>query len=357
MRSIETILESAGEGTRINSQEAVRLFEEADFLDLASCADRIRQRLHPDNVISYIIDRNINYTNVCKEFCTFCAFYRVKGDSEAYVLPDHVIYKKIEETLALGGTGILMQGGVHPDLKIDYYERLLAGIKERFRIHCHCFSPPEILNIARVSKIPVTNVFARLKTAGLDSMPGGGGEILDDEIRNQISPLKCKTEEWLMVHREAHRLGLRTTGTMMIGVGETIDHRVRHLQRLRDLQDETGGFTAFIPWTFQAENTELARRNLPEVSASEYLRMLSLSRIYLDNFPNLQVSWLTVGLKVGQVGLRFGVNDMGSIMIEENVISAAGARNRANDAELRRIIQDAGFIPRQRTTLYERYLN
>ena len=357
MRSIETILESAGEGTRINSQEAVRLFEEADFLDLASCADRIRQRLHPDNVISYIIDRNINYTNVCKEFCTFCAFYRVKGDSEAYVLPDHVIYKKIEETLALGGTGILMQGGVHPDLKIDYYERLLAGIKERFKIHCHCFSPPEILNIARVSKIAVTNVFARLKTAGLDSMPGGGGEILDDEIRSEISPLKCKTEEWLMVHREAHRLGLRTTGTMMIGVGETIDHRVRHLQRLRDLQDETGGFTAFIPWTFQAENTELARRNLPEVSASEYLRMLSLSRIYLDNFPNVQVSWLTVGLKVGQVGLRFGVNDMGSIMIEENVISAAGARNRANDAELRRIIQDAGFIPRQRTTLYERYLN
>jgi len=357
MRSIETILGSAGEGTRINSQEAVRLFEEADFLDLASCADRIRQRLHPDNVISYIIDRNINYTNVCKEFCTFCAFYRVKGDSEAYVLPDHVIYKKIEETLALGGTGILMQGGVHPDLKIDYYERLLAGIKERFKIHCHCFSPPEILNIARVSKIAVTNVLARLKTAGLDSMPGGGGEILDDEIRNQISPLKCKTEEWLMVHREAHRLGLRTTGTMMIGVGETIDHRVRHLQRLRGLQDETGGFTAFIPWTFQAENTELARRNLPEVSASEYLRMLSLSRIYLDNFPNVQVSWLTVGLKVGQVGLRFGVNDMGSIMIEENVISAAGARNRANDAELRRIIQDAGFIPRQRTTLYERYLN
>ena len=351
------ILESAGEGTRINSQEAVRLFEEAGFLDLASCADRIRQRLHPDNVISYIIDRNINYTNVCKEFCTFCAFYRVKGDSEAYVLPDHVIYKKIEETLARGGTGILMQGGVHPDLKIDYYERLLAGIKERFKIHCHCFSPPEILNIARVSKIAVTNVLARLKTAGLDSMPGGGGEILDDEIRNQISPLKCKTEEWLMVHREAHRLGLRTTGTMMIGVGETIDHRVRHLQRLRDLQDETGGFTAFIPWTFQAENTELARRNLPEVSATEYLRMLSLSRIYLDNFPNLQVSWLTVGLKVGQVGLRFGVNDMGSIMIEENVISAAGARNRANDAELRRIIEDAGFIPRQRTTLYERYLN
>jgi cyclic dehypoxanthinyl futalosine synthase len=357
MRGIETILESAADGTRVSSEEAARLFKEADLLDLASCADRIRQRLHPNNVISYIIDRNINYTNVCKEFCTFCAFYRVKGDSEAYVLPDHVIYKKIEETLALGGTGILMQGGVHPDLKIDYYEKLLAGIKERFKIHCHCFSPPEILNIARVSKMTVPDVFTRLKAAGLDSMPGGGGEILDDEIRNDISPLKCKTDEWLMVHREAHRLGLRTTGTMMIGVGETIRHRILHLQRLRDLQDETGGFTAFIPWTFQAENTELAQRGFPEVTAAEYLRLLSLSRIYLDNIANVQVSWLTVGLKVGQVGLRFGVNDMGSIMIEENVISAAGAKNRANDGELRRVIEDAGFIPRQRTTLYERYVN
>ena len=357
MRNVNSILDSAAGGTRITSDEAVLLFEQADLLDLADSADRIRQRLHPDNVISYIIDRNINYTNVCKEFCTFCAFYRVKGDAEAYVLPDHVIYKKIEETLALGGTGILMQGGVHPDLKIEYYERLLSGIKERFPIHCHCFSPPEILNIAKVSKMTVPEVFKRLRQAGLDSMPGGGGEILDDEIRTAISPLKCKTDDWLMVHREAHRLNMRTTATMMIGVGETIHHRIRHLQRLRDLQDETGGFTAFIPWTFQPENTELAQRNLPEVTAAEYLRLLALSRIYLDNFQNVQVSWLTVGLKVGQVGLRFGVNDMGSIMIEENVISAAGARNRANDAELRRVISDAGFHPRQRTTLYERYVN
>lgn len=357
MTSVGGILESAMGGSRISSGDAVRLFEEADVLDLAFAADRIRQRLHPDNVISYIIDRNINYTNVCKEFCSFCAFYRVKGDAEAYVLPDELIYKKIEETIALGGTGILMQGGVHPDLKIDYYERLLSGIKERFKIHCHCFSPPEILNIARVSRLTVPEVFSRLHAAGLDSMPGGGGEILDDEIRNDISPLKCKTEEWLMVHREAHRLKLRTTATMMIGVGETIHHRVRHLLRLRDLQDETGGFTAFIPWTFQPENTDLARRNLPEVTAAEYLRLLALSRIFLDNVTNVQVSWLTVGLKIGQVGLRFGVNDMGSIMIEENVISAAGAKNRANDAELRRVIQDAGFIPRQRTTLYERYVN
>jgi len=357
MSDCTTILQAAVEGTRITPDQATMLFEKADLVDLADTADKIRQRRHPDNVISYIIDRNINYTNVCKEFCTFCAFYRVKGDDEAYVLPDHVIYKKIEETLALGGTGILMQGGVHPDLKIDYYEKLLAGIKERFKIHLHCFSPSEILNIARVSKLTVAETFQRLRAAGLDSMPGGGGEILDDEIRTDISPLKCNSADWLMVHREAHKLGLKTTGTMMIGVGEKIRHRINHLERLRVQQDETKGFTAFIPWTFQDEHTELGKRNIPKITAAEYLRMLALSRIYLDNFDNVQVSWLTVGLKIGQVGLRFGVNDMGSIMIEENVISAAGARNRANDAELRRIIQDAGFIPRQRTSLYERYVN
>ena len=357
MRNVETVLQSAVEGVRVSPEEAILMFEQADLLALADTADRLRQRRHPDNVISYIIDRNINYTNVCKEFCSFCAFYRVKGDAEAYVLPDHVIYKKIEETLALGGTGILMQGGVHPDLKIDNYERLLSGIKERYKIHCHCFSPSEILNIAKVSKLSIAETFRRLRAAGLDSMPGGGGEILDDEIRHDISPLKCNSEDWLMVHREAHALGLRTTATMMVGVGETIRHRINHFEKLRNLQDETGGFTAFIPWTFQPENTELAQRNPPEVTAAEYLRLLALSRVYLDNFDNIQVSWLTVGLKVGQVGLRFGVNDMGSIMIEENVISAAGARNRANDAELRRIISDAGFIPRQRTSLYERYVN
>jgi len=357
MSDCTAILQSAIDGARITTEQATLLFEKADLVDLADAADQIRARRHPDNVISYIIDRNINYTNVCKEFCTFCAFYRVKGDSEAYILPDHVIHKKIEETLALGGTGILMQGGVHPDLKIDYYENLLSGIKQRYKIHLHCFSPSEILNIARVSKLTVSESLQRLKAAGLDSMPGAGGEILDDEIRTDISPLKCNSADWLMVHREAHLLGLKTTGTMMIGVGETIRHRINHLERLREQQDETRGFTAFIPWTFQDEHTELGKRKLPSVTAAEYLRMLALSRIYLDNFDNVQVSWLTVGLKIGQVGLRFGVNDMGSIMIEENVISAAGARNRANDAELRRIIQDAGFIPRQRTSLYERYVN
>ena len=358
MRRTAEILEGALEGVRVSDLEAARLFEEADLLDLASIADRIRERRHPDDVISYIIDRNINYTNVCNELCSFCAFYRVKGDPEAYVLPNDLIYQKVQETLERGGTGILMQGGVNPDLGIEYYEELLSGIRERFPdVRRHCFSPPEILNIARVANLDVAETFRRLKAAGLDSMPGGGGEILDDEIRQDISPLKCTTDQWLMVHRVAHAEGLRTTATMMIGVGERLEHRIRHLRRIRDLQDETGGFTAFIPWTFQKENTPLGERDLPEVTAAEYLRLLSLCRIFLDNVDNLQVSWLTMGLKLGAVALRFGVNDMGSIMIEENVISAAGADNWATDDTLRHVISDAGFTPRQRTTLYEEYVN
>ena len=358
MRSTAEILEGALEGVRVSDLEAARLFEEADLLDLASIADRIRERRHPDGVISYIIDRNINYTNVCNELCSFCAFYRVKGDPEAYVLPNDLIYQKIQETVERGGTGILMQGGVNPDLGIEYYEELLSGMRERFPdVRRHCFSPPEILNIARVANLDIAETFRRLKVAGLDSMPGGGGEILDDEIRADISPLKCTTEQWLMVHRVAHAEGLRTTATMMIGVGERLEHRIRHLRRIRDLQDETGGFTAFIPWTFQKENTPLGERDLPEVTAAEYLRLLSLCRIFLDNVDNLQVSWLTMGLKLGAVALRFGVNDMGSIMIEENVISAAGADHWATDDTLRHVITDAGFTPRQRTTLYEEYVN
>ena len=358
MRSTAEILAGALEGVRVSAPEGVRLFEEADLLDLASVADRIRERRHPNDVISYIIDRNINYTNVCNELCSFCAFYRVKGDPEAYVLPNDLIYRKIQETVERGGTGILMQGGVNPDLGIEYYEELLSGMRERFPdVRRHCFSPPEILNIARVASLDVTETFRRLKAAGLDSMPGGGGEILDDEIRADISPLKCTTEQWLMVHRVAHTEGLRTTATMMIGVGEQLEHRIRHLQRIRDLQDETGGFTAFIPWTFQKENTPLGERDLPEVTAAEYLRLLTLCRIFLDNVDNLQVSWLTMGLKLGAVALHFGVNDMGSIMIEENVISAAGADHWATDDTLRHVISDAGFVPRQRTTLYEEYVN
>ena len=358
MKRISDILETARVGGRVTDDEAALLFEEADLLELGSTADAIRERRHPDGVISYIIDRNINYTNVCNEFCSFCAFYRVKGDAEAYVLPNDLIFQKIQETVELGGSGILMQGGVNPDLEIDYYEDLLNGMRERFEsVHRHCFSPPEILNIARVSSLTVGQVFRRLKAAGLESMPGGGGEILDDEVRKDISPLKCTTDEWLMVHRVAHNEGLRTSATMMVGVGERLEHRIRHLKRIRDLQDDTGGFTAFIPWTFQKENTPLGNRDLPAVTAVEYLRLLAVSRIYLDNFDNIQVSWLTMGLKLGSIALRFGVNDMGSIMIEENVISAAGANHRATSQTLQRVISDAGFTPRQRTTLYERFLN
>ncbi len=358
MSSCTEILNAAVSGNRVSDAEAVQLFEDAELLELGAAADAIRQRLHADGVVSYIIDRNINYTNVCNEYCSFCAFYRPPGHAEGYVLSNETIYEKIQGTVDRGGTGILMQGGVHPDLEIGYYEELLSGMRERFpHIQRHCFSPSEILNIAKVSDLSVAETFRRLKDAGLDSMPGGGAEILDDEIRQTISPLKCSTHDWLMVNRIAHEQGLRSSATMMIGVGETLDHRIRHLRRLRDLQDETGGFTAFIPWTFQKENTPLGKRELAEVQPAEYLRMLALSRIYLDNFDNIQVSWLTVGLKLGSVALRFGVNDMGSIMIEENVISAAGANHWATAGDLRRIISDAGFTARQRTTLYERYVS
>lgn len=358
MKHWQRIVESVRREERISDDDAAELFREADLLALGEAADGVRRRRHGGEVISYIIDRNINYTNVCNEYCSFCAFYRPEGHAEAYVLPNEIIYRKIQETVERGGTGILMQGGVHPGLKIDYYEELLSGMRERFpEVQRHCFSPPEILNIARVSQLSLRDTLRRLKAAGLDSMPGGGGEILDDEIRQAISPLKCTTDEWLMVHRVAHEEGLRTTATMMVGVGERLEHRIRHLRRIRELQDKTGGFTAFIPWTFQKDNTPLGERNLPEVTPAEYLRLLAVCRLYLDNIENLQVSWLTVGLKLGSIALRFGVNDMGSIMIEENVISAAGANHRASDGELRRLITDAGFTPRQRTTLYERYVS
>jgi cyclic dehypoxanthinyl futalosine synthase len=340
----------------ITRQQAIELFESDDLIGIGMAADAVRRRLHPEGVVTYIIDRNINYTNFCTEYCTFCAFYRPLGHAEGYILPREVIFAKIEETIALGGTGILMQGGLHPDLKIDWYEDLLRAIKDRFpRIWLHCFSAPEILNIAEVSGLPLRDTIARLRDAGLDSIPGGGAEILDDAVRHRISRLKCKTEEWLAVHRTAHELGLRTTATMMFGCGETIEQRMNHLERVRRLQEETGGFTAFIPWTFQPENTSLGRTVKEEATAVEYLKTLAISRIYLENIPNVQASWVTQGLKTCQIGLRFGANDVGSIMIEENVVSAAGARNQASEEELRRIIRDAGFIPKQRDTLYRTY--
>jgi cyclic dehypoxanthinyl futalosine synthase len=336
-------------------QEALDLFASDDLIGIGMAADAVRRKLHPDGLVTYIIDRNINYTNFCTEYCSFCAFYRPMGHKEGYVLPNEVIFEKIQETIELGGTGILMQGGLHPELKIEWYEDLFRSIKERFSIHLHCLSAPEVTNIADVSGLSLRDTIARLRDSGLDSIPGGGAEILDDAVRHRISRLKCGTDEWMAVHRTAHQLGMRTTATMMFGCGETLEQRMNHLDLVRNLQEETGGFTAFIPWTFQRENTSLGRFVKEEATAVEYLKTLAISRLYLDNFVNVQSSWVTQGLKTCQVGLKFGGNDVGSIMIEENVVSQAGARNHASEEDLRRIIRDAGFVPKQRDTLYRTY--
>jgi cyclic dehypoxanthinyl futalosine synthase len=339
--------------------QALDYYRSDDLIGLGMEADAQRRKLHPDGIVSYIIDRNINYTNFCTEYCTFCAFYRpLKGKTadEGYILDFDTIYAKIAETIELGGTGVLMQGGLHPDLKIDWHEQMLRGIKQRFpKIHLHCYSASEILAIAEYSSLSVRDTIARLRDAGLDSIPGGGAEILDDEVRHRIARLKCLTEDWLLVHRTAHQLGMRTTATMMFGVGETIEHRINHFQRLYDLQEETGGFTAFIPWTFQPKNTALGGRGWDEATAVEYLKTLAISRLFLSNFLNVQSSWVTQGLKVCQLGLRFGGNDVGSVMIEENVVRAAGTTNCTTEEELRHMIRDAGFRPVQRDTLYRTY--
>jgi cyclic dehypoxanthinyl futalosine synthase len=277
------------------------------------------------------------------------------GHKEGYILPKEVIFEKIQETIDLGGTGILMQGGLHPDLKIEWYEDLFRSIKQRFKIHLHCLSAPEVTNVADVSGLSLRDTIARLRDSGLDSIPGGGAEILDDAVRHRISRLKCGTDEWMAVHRTAHQLGMRTTATMMFGCGETLEQRMNHLDLVRNLQEETGGFTAFIPWSFQRENTSLGRFVKEEATGVEYLKTLAISRLYLENFLNVQSSWVTQGLKTCQVGLKFGGNDVGSIMIEENVVSQAGARNHASEEDLRRIIRDAGFVPKQRDTLYRTY--
>jgi len=332
--------------------EAIDLFQSDDLIGLGMDADALRRKLHPERVVTYIIDRNINYTNFCTEYCSFCAFYRPMGSPEGYILSKETIYQKIQETLDLGGTGVLMQGGLHPDLKIEWYEDLFRSIKSRYPIHLHALSAPEVTNIAEVSGLSIRDTIARLRDSGLDSIPGGGAEILDDDVRRRISRLKCSVEEWINVHRTAHHLGMRTTATMMFGVKETYEQRVNHLEIVRRIQEETGGFTAFIPWTFQRENTSLGRFVKEEATAVEYLKTLAISRLYLDNILNVQSSWVTQGLKMVQLGLRFGGNDVGSVMLEENVVSAAGAHNHATEEDLRRLIRDAGFIPKQRDTLY-----
>jgi len=336
--------------------QALDLFRSDDLIGIGMEADSVRKSWHPEGVVSYIIDRNINYTNFCTEYCTFCAFYRpLKGKmaAEGYILDFDIVFEKIRETIELGGTGVLMQGGLHPDLKIDWHEQLLRGIKERFpKVHLHCYSASEIIAIAEYSGLSIRETIVRLRAAGLDSIPGGGAEILDDEVRHRIARLKCLTDDWLNVHRTAHQLGMRTTATMMFGVGETFEHRVNHFQRIYDLQEETGGFTAFIPWTFQPKHTALGGRGWDEATSVEYLKTLAISRIFLSNFENVQSSWVTQGLKVCQMGLRFGGNDVGSVMLEENVVRAAGTTNCTTEEELRRMIRDAGFKPVQRDTLY-----
>jgi cyclic dehypoxanthinyl futalosine synthase len=353
-RSVQDILDDAMAGRRISAGDAHTLLLDGDLLDLGLAANEVRNRFNDPAAATYNIDRNINYTNVCVYKCRFCAFYREPGDPEGYLLPFEEIGRKIEETLALNGTGILMQGGVHPDLPLSYYEDLLRYIRSHYpALHVHAFSPPEVKFIAKKERMSFYDTIARLKAAGLMSIPGGGAEILEDAVRKEVLAYpKCSADEWLDIMRQAHRNGLRTSATMMYGMGEPLAARVEHFQRVRDLQDETGGFTAFISWTFQHEHTEMP--DVPDTYAEEYLRTLAVSRLFFDNVVHFQTSWVTQGKKIGQVALAFGADDMGSIMIEENVVSSAGTAYKMSQDEMEHLIAAAGYVPRQRTNLYER---
>jgi cyclic dehypoxanthinyl futalosine synthase len=355
MTAVRDVLDKALAGERITDGDALALLRSRELVPIGRAADELRARRTDPARVTFIIDRNLNYTNICYTDCDFCAFYRRPGDRrEGYLLPKQVIFKKIEETLAIGGTGLLMQGGHHPDLGIDYYEDLFRSIKARYRIHLHALSPPEVQHIARRSKLTVPETLTRLRDAGLDSIPGGGGEILVDRVREVIAPKKTKSEEWLGVMRDAHRLGISTTATMMYGHVETLEDRVEHMRKVRALQDELHGFRAFISWTFQSDGNRLAdkvpRESMP--SSFEYLLTQAVSRIYLDNVDHIQSSWVTQGMKIGQVALGFGADDLGSIMIEENVVSAAGTTYRASADDFARVIRAMGKVPVQRDTLY-----
>jgi len=344
--------------SRLTDAEALELLKCSDLTGLGRAADAMRRALHPQNAVTFIIDRNINYTNICASRCKFCAFWREK--EKGYVLSKDELASKIRETIELGGTQILLQGGLHPDMRLDFYMDMLRSIKQEFDIHIHAFSPPEIVHFARLNRASVREVIEELRRAGLDTIPGGGAEILSRPVRERVSPHKCGADEWIEVMRQAHLLGVRTTATMMFGHVEALKDRVEHLRRIRDLQDETGGFTAFIAWTFQPGNTVLAAE-MPGISplgpavapgGFEYLRMLAVSRLYLGNIANTQASWVTQGAKIAQVALRFGANDMGGTMIEENVVRAAGVGFRMTTEEIIHVIRTAGFAPAQRDTLY-----
>ncbi len=350
--SISYLLDKAVAGERLSPEEGLHLLECRDLAALGRAANEVTLRLHPENYRTFNIDRNINYTNVCTAVCDFCAFYRTPKSPEGYVLDRETLYQKIEETVALGGDQILLQGGLHPDYKIEWYEDLLRDIKSRFpQVNIHGFSPPEIHHFTKVSKLPLREILERLKTAGLGSLPGGGAEILVDRVRRAITRGKVLTDDWLAVNRVWHQLDGRSTATMMFGHVETLAERIEHLERLRQLQDETGGFTAFICWTFQPDHTDMA--DTPPAGSFEYLRTNAVARLYLDNFANIQSSWVTQGRKVGQLALLYGANDMGSLMIEENVVAEAGTVHHLTLEEIRGTISELGYVPRQRNVFYE----
>jgi cyclic dehypoxanthinyl futalosine synthase len=349
---IDRLARKVLDGSRVTADEALALYRHAPTHLLGRLADAIRARKHPDRNVTYIIDRNVNYTNVCVARCNFCAFYRQVGSTEGYVLAFEEIFRKIDETIAVGGNQLLLQGGHNPDLPIAWYEDLFRAVKARYpAFRLHALSPPEVLHISRINHVPVPEAIARLVAAGLDSIPGGGAEILVDRVRKHLNCYgKATADEWLGVMREVHRAGLRSTATMMYGTVETDEERIEHMVRLRDLQDETGGFTAFIAWSFQPEHTE---RGGVEATGIDYLRTLALARIVLDNVDNLQASWVTQGGKVGQLSLAYGANDMGSVMIEENVVRAAGASYCMDEVEIVANIEDAGFVAKRRNMHYE----
>ncbi len=350
--SVSRIADRVRTGGRVSADEALELYHHAPLPLLAELADGIRARKHPDGIVTYIIDRNVNYTNVCVARCNFCAFYRPVGSGDGYVLSFEEIFRKVEETIAVGGGQFLLQGGHNPDIPLRWYEDLFRAVKARYpSFRLHALSPPEVVHISRLSGLTPPQVIRRLIDAGLDSIPGGGAEILVDRVRKLLHCYgKASADEWLGVMRHAHHAGLRTTATMMYGTVETLEERLEHLFRLRDLQDETGGFTAFITWSYQPEHTELSG---VEATGIDYLRTLAIARLVLDNFDNLQSSWVTQGGKVGQLSLAFGANDMGSVMIEENVVRAAGASYCMDEVEIVRNIEDAGFIPKRRNMHYE----
>ncbi|TWT40265.1 cyclic dehypoxanthinyl futalosine synthase [Botrimarina hoheduenensis] len=349
---VVSVLSKAVAGERLTPAEGLLLLEEADLASLGRAANEVTQRLHPEPYRTYNIDRNINYTNFCTAVCDFCAFYRSPKSAEGYVLPLEVILKKIDETVELGGDQILLQGGLHPDFKLDWYEEMLSSIKTRYpQVNIHGFSPPEIYHFTKVNKLPLKTVLERLRAAGLGSLPGGGGEILVDRVRKAITRGKVLTDDWLEVHRVWHSLGGISSATMMFGHVETLAERIEHLERLRQVQDETNGFTAFICWTFQPDNTQMD--HLASAGAHEYLKTNAVARLYLDNFRSLQSSWVTQGLKVGQMALLYGANDMGSLMIEENVVAEAGTVHHLTLEQIRQSIREIGYEPRQRNVFYQ----